>query len=63
MVKIDFDKVMIVFGMGDGLRTNKDLLSSEQLTLYHMYQQLEPSEKESVKNEYQKLIAHLIATN
>ncbi|WP_260857429.1 hypothetical protein [Bacillus thuringiensis] len=32
MVKIDFDKVMIVFGMGDGLRTNRDLLSSEQLT-------------------------------
>ncbi|MDR2994043.1 hypothetical protein ACQKN7_07775 [Bacillus cereus] len=65
MVKLDFDKVLIVFNMGWQLWTNSDkyLIFSKRLILNHMYQQLDHDEKESVKNEYPEFVAYLIATN
>ncbi|MDP7979126.1 hypothetical protein [Bacillus multifaciens] len=62
MVKIDFDKVMIVFGMGWQLWTNGDLIFPERLTLRHMYQQLNCDEKECLNNEYKDFISYLSAT-
>ncbi|EEM25416.1 hypothetical protein CQ064_09625 [Bacillus sp. MYb78] len=54
---------MVVIGMGEGLWTSEDLLSSEQLTLHQMYQQLNNDEQAVVKNEYPEFIAYLITTN
>lgn len=65
MVKLDFDKVMIVFEMGceKWYRNRKSLDHSTRITLHHMYMQLNDDEKEPMKNEYPEFIAYLITTN